>query len=131
MAEPCRRTVVAPRWPRIRFETIFQLADVVLKVVQILFDIHFPVGTADDAALQLSVDLIFEPIPLVVDPFDEVLDVLVARSIGGRRRRHRRHDARHHERGAHCHRQTCLSVLIPDSFRCKVTTLANDVIMSQ
>ena len=72
-------------------EPALQPVDVVLQIVQYRFDVDFAAGTAQDAALEFAVELILEPIALVIDArSSSALTSLSTETIGGRAGRARR-----------------------------------------
>ena len=62
---------------------------------------HLTARAAEDAALDLSVELVLEAVAFVVDSFEQGLDVLVGQSVG--REGGHRDQGRDDERACRCH----------------------------
>ena len=62
-------------------EALLQPVDVLLEIVEISLHVDLATGSAEHGLFQLSVELILESIAIVVDPVEELLDVVVAQSL--------------------------------------------------
>ena len=65
--------------------TTLHLVDVLLQIVEELLDVDLAIRPAQNRVLQFAVELILEPITIVVDALEQILDLRIGQA-GGRRR---------------------------------------------